>query len=143
MTKEAKTQETETKHPKKITKEENVHETETKHPAKKTAKEEKKHESEKHPTKKHETETKHTQETKTEHTPHIATRGHKEETPKKKETEEKGTFHATDGSKWKVEKINKKDDELSTVLCTLCDRSMKRKSIKTHVNTLVHKKNRG
>lgn len=88
---------------------------------------------------------------KEEHKPesHVSTRSHKEEIlspirgrKKVSSGEEKGTFSGPDGSKWKIDKLNPRDDELSTVICVLCDREMKRKSIKTHISTKVHKKNK-
>ncbi|CAG9335608.1 unnamed protein product [Blepharisma stoltei] len=90
----------------------------------------------------------------------ISTRAHKEETQsptpakthkeepashgkKKEEPEEsKENFTGPDGTKWKVDKINPRDDELTTVTCLLCDRTVKKKSIKTHVGTKLHKKNK-
>ena len=61
----------------------------------------------------------------------------------KEETEhvykEGDEFEAADGSKFRIEKLNHKHDDATLVHCLRCERSIQKKSIKSHITTKVHK----
>jgi hypothetical protein len=48
-------------------------------------------------------------------------------------------FEAADGSKFRIEKLNHKHDDATLVHCLRCDRSIQKKSVKSHITTKVHK----
>ena len=48
-------------------------------------------------------------------------------------------FEAPDGSKFRVDKLNHKNDEQTQVHCMKCNRSIQKKSIKGHIATKIHK----
>lgn len=60
-----------------------------------------------------------------------------------KETEhiykEGDEFEAADGSKFRIVKVNPKHDDATQVHCLRCNRSIQKKSVKTHITTKVHK----
>ena len=50
---------------------------------------------------------------------------------------DEGVFEAF-GSVFKVKKINKSNEENTIVRCVVCEREFKKKSIKSHLRTLIH-----
>jgi hypothetical protein len=48
-------------------------------------------------------------------------------------------LEAADGSKFRIEKLNHKHDDATLVHCLRCDRSIQKKSVKSHITTKVHK----
>ena len=83
------------------------------------------------------------QEEKT-HTPQPQQKESTEE-PKESEKVESGTLHegeeiqGPDGTKFRIQKVNVKNTEASQVHCITCNRTIQKKSIKSHITTKTHK----
>jgi hypothetical protein len=46
---------------------------------------------------------------------------------------------ADDGSRFKIENVNKKNEELSQWRCLSCNKVLQKKSVKAHIATKTHK----